>query len=296
MTTRMNMQRWLMITPAVVFFAVFALVPMVMAVYFSGLDWNGIGKATWVGGANWAQVFHDTEALKALRLTLWVMILSWLIQTPFSLLLGVYLASGQRHRAVLAVFYFTPLLFSSTAIGITWSYIFNPNFGLVTALLKALHIGSGMQNWMGNPHVALFIVALVIAWQFIPFHTLLYQGGARQIPDSLYEAARIDGARPLEIFFHITLPQLKYTFATSSILILTGSLTYFDLIYVLTSGGPGDATNVLAMDMYKQAFVNQHIGYGSVLAVILAIAGVLLSLIMLRATGFNRMESQMEGM
>ncbi|MCL6624955.1 MAG: sugar ABC transporter permease [Alicyclobacillus shizuokensis] len=292
----MNAQRWLMMVPAVVFFAVFALVPMVIAVYFSGLNWNGIGTAAWIGLGNWQQVFHDAEALKALRLTLWIMILSWVIQTPLSLLLGVYLSSPQRHRAVLAVFYFTPLLFSSTAIGITWSYIFNPNFGLVTALLKALHIGNGMQNWLGNPHVALLIVALVIAWQFIPFHTLLYQGGARQIPDSLYEAARIDGAKPTAIFFRITLPQLKYTFATSTVLILTGSLTYFDLIYVLTDGGPGDATNVLAMDMYKQAFVNQHIGYGSVLAVILAVAGVILSLIMLRATGFNRMESQMEGM
>jgi raffinose/stachyose/melibiose transport system permease protein len=296
MHAQMNTQRWLMILPAVLFFAVFALLPMAMAIYFSGLDWNGIGIPKWVGFANWGNLFHDEQALHALRLTVCIMVLSWVLQTPLSLLIGVYLAGRQRHRAVLAVFYFTPLLFSSTAIGITWSYIFNPNFGLVNALLKALGIENGMQNWLGNQHIALLIVALVVAWQFIPFHSLLYQAGARQIPETLYEAARIDGAKPLTMFFSITLPQLKYTFTTSTVLILTGSLTYFDLIYVLTNGGPGDATNILPMDMYKQAFVNQHIGYGSVLAVILAVAGVLLSLLMLRVTGFNRMESQLEGM
>lgn len=296
MGSGMNWQRWLMIVPAVVFFAVFALFPMLMAVYYSGLTWNGIGSAKWVGLLNWGNVFHDGEALHAIVLTVEVMVLSWVFQTPISLLLGVFLAGRQKHRAVLGVFYFVPLLFSSVAIGVTWSYMLNPNFGLVDALLKSLHIGNGNQNWLGNTHLALLVVSMIIAWQFIPFHSLLYQGGVKQIPDSLYEAATIDGASVWNSFFSITLPQLKYTIITSSVLILTGSLTYFDLIYVLTDGGPGNATTVLAMDMYKQAFVNQNIGLGSVLAVILAVAGVLLSILTLRFTGFNRMESQLEGM
>ncbi|MFB5189516.1 carbohydrate ABC transporter permease [Alicyclobacillus fastidiosus] len=296
MGSGMNWQRWLMIVPAVVFFAVFALFPMLMAVYYSGLTWNGIGSAKWVGLLNWGNVFHDGEALHAIVLTVEVMVLSWVFQTPISLLLGVFLAGRQKHRAVLGVFYFVPLLFSSVAIGVTWSYMLNPNFGLVDALLKSLHIGNGNQNWLGNTHLALLVVSMIIAWQFIPFHSLLYQGGVKQIPDSLYEAATIDGASVWSSFFSITLPQLKYTIITSSVLILTGSLTYFDLIYVLTDGGPGNATTVLAMDMYKQAFVNQNIGLGSVLAVILAVAGVLLSILTLRFTGFNRMESQLEGM
>ncbi|WAH35261.1 carbohydrate ABC transporter permease [Alicyclobacillus dauci] len=296
MGTRMNWQRWLMVVPAVLFFVVFALFPMAIAVYYSGLQWNGIGAAKWVNLMNWQQVLHDGEALHALRLTGEVMVLSWVFQTPVSLMVGVFLAGRQKHRAVFGVFYFVPLLFSSVAIGVTWSYMLNPNFGLIDALLKSLHFGSGNQNWLGNTHIALLVVSMIIAWQFIPFHSLLYQGGAKQIPDSLYEAATIDGASVWSNFFSITLPQLKYTIITSSVLILTGSLTYFDLIYVLTGGGPGESSTVLAMDMYKQAFVNQNIGLGSVLAVILAVAGVLLSILTLRFTGFNRMESQLEGM
>ncbi|GLV13012.1 ABC transporter [Alicyclobacillus hesperidum] len=296
MSEGMNWRRWIMLLPAVLFFAVFALFPMIIAVYYSGLSWNGIGAAKWVGTANWTQAMSDGEAWMALRLTIELMVLSWIFQTPISLLIGVFLAGKQRHRAVLGVFYFVPLLFSSVAIGVTWSYILNPNFGLVDSLLKAVGIGNGTENWLGNVHLAMLVVSMIIAWQFIPFHSLLYQSGAKQIPDSLYEAARIDGAGPWSSFIHITIPQLKYTVVTSSVLILTGSLTYFDLIYVLTNGGPGEATTVLAMDMYKQAFANQNIGLGSVLAVILAVAGIVLSILTLRFTGFHRMESQLEGM
>ena len=152
------------------------------------------------------------------------------------------------------------------------------------------------QNWLGDPSIALYAVIVVIAWQFIPFHTLLYQAGARQIPQVLYEAARIDGANAIQRFFHITLPQLRYTIITSTILILTGSLTYFDVIFVMTGGGPGFATRILPLQMYITAFQNAQMGYGCAIAVILAIAGVALSLFLLRITGFGRMESQAEGL
>jgi raffinose/stachyose/melibiose transport system permease protein len=292
----MNWQRWLMIIPAVLFFVLFAFVPMLVAVYYSGLQWNGIADPKWVGLFNWQHAFASGEAVHAVWLTVELMVLCWVIQTPLSLLLGIFLAGHQKHRAVFGVFYFVPLLFSAVAIGVTWSYLLNPNFGLVDALLKSLGVGSGNQDWLGNSQIAMFVVCLIISWQFIPFHSLLYQGGAKQIPASLYEAAKIDGASIFNIFVSITLPQLKYTIITSSVLMLTGSLTYFDLIYVLTGGGPGTATQVLALDMYKQAFVNQNIGLGSVLAVVLAVAGVVLSILTLRFTGFSRMESQMEGM
>ncbi len=152
------------------------------------------------------------------------------------------------------------------------------------------------KNWLGNPDLALYAIIVVIAWQFIPFHTLLYQAGARQIPAVLYEAASIDGAGKIQQFFYVTLPQLKYTVISSTILILTGSLTYFDVIFVMTGGGPGYATRILPLQMYITAFQNTELGYGSALAVLLAVAGVALSLFLLWVTGFGRMESQAEGL
>jgi raffinose/stachyose/melibiose transport system permease protein len=139
-------------------------------------------------------------------------------------------------------------------------------------------------------------VIFVIAWQFIPFHTLLYQGGVRQIPEQLYEAAQIDGAGRIRQFFSITLPQLKYTIITSSTLMLVGSLVYFDLIWVLTQGGPGNATRILALDMYIRGFQANQMGAASVIGVILVVVGLVLTLVIQRIGGKDLRASQMEGL
>ena len=282
--------------PALAFFAVFALVPLLVAVYLSFLRWDGISQATWVGLKNWANLFSDPVTGHAIVLSIEIMVLSWILETPFALLLGVFLAGPQRYRALLGIFYFVPLLFSTVAIGITWISLLDPNFGLIDILLKAIGASNLARGWLGSPNLAFYVVTCVIAWQFIPFHTLLYLAGARQIPHELYEAAQIDGADVFRKFFSITLPQLRYTIVTSTVLILTGALTYFDLIWVMTQGGPGFATRILPVQMYISAFQNQLIGYGSMLAVILAAAGITLSVVLLRVTGFTKMASQLEGL
>jgi raffinose/stachyose/melibiose transport system permease protein len=282
--------------PALAFYAVFALVPLLVAIYLSFVRWDGISQAAWVGLNNWAALFSDAVTGHAVVLSIEIMLLSWILETPFSLLIGVFLAGPQRFRALLGIFYFVPLLFSTVAIGITWVSLLDPNFGLIDILLKSIGASSLAQGWLGSPNLAFYVVTCVIAWQFIPFHALLYLAGARQIPHELYEAAQIDGAGVFSKFFSITLPQLRYTIVTSSVLILTGALTYFDLIWVMTQGGPGFATRILPLQMYIAAFQNQQVGYGSMLAVLLAAAGIVLSLVLLRATGFTKMASQLEGL
>ncbi len=283
-------------TPALLFYVLFALVPMLIALYLSFTQWDGLSQATWVGLRNWTSLFSDAVTGHSLLLTLEIMALSWLVQTPISLLLGVFMAGAQRYRAVLSVFYFLPLLFSTVAIGLTWISILDPNFGLLDTLLRTVGLSALARGWLGDPNLAFYTIVALISWQFIPFHSLLYLGGARQIPRELYEAAEIDGAARSRKFFLITLPQLKYTIITSTTLILTGSLTYFDLIWVTTGGGPGYATRILPLQMYITAFPNEAVGYGSVLAVLLALFGIALSLLLLRFTGFTRMSSQLEGL
>ncbi len=296
MAQRLNLTVLLLLVPAMFFFLLFALGPMAVAGYISLLEWDGVSPPAWVGLENWGRVFSDPVTLRSLFLTVQVMVLSWIIQTPISLLLGVFLAGKQRYRAVLGVFYFLPLLFSAVAIGLIWLYILEPNLGVLNRILNGVGASALAKNWLGSPDLALYAIIVVIAWQFIPFHTLLYQAGARQIPAVLYEAASIDGAGKMQQFFYVTLPQLKYTVISSTILILTGSLTYFDVIFVMTGGGPGYATRILPLHMYITAFQNTELGYGSALAVLLAVAGVALSLFLLWVTGFGRMESQAEGL
>jgi xylobiose transport system permease protein len=165
----------------------------------------------------------------------------------------------------------------------------DPNFGLAASL------GGSDGNLLSSPTRALYAVAFVIAWQFVPFHTLLYQAAARQIPTSMYEDAELAGANTLRQFVAITLPQLRNTIIASSVLIVVGSLTYFESILLLTGGGPGTATRVLPLHMYVKGFVGFDMGFASALAVLLVAVGTVLSVVIVRSTGYHRMTSDREG-
>jgi raffinose/stachyose/melibiose transport system permease protein len=280
-----------MALPALVVFVGFGVIPLIGVLALSFTSWDGLGAIHPSGTQSWRSVLTDPGLPHALWVTFEVMALSWLVQTPISILIGVFLAGHQRYRELLAVLYFVPLLLSSAAIAITYKALLDPNFGLGAGL----HIPLLAQDWLGKSHLALGVVIFVVSWQFIPFHSLIYQGGVRQIPRSMYEAAEIDGAGRVRRFFSITLPQLKYTIITSSTLILIGSLTFFDLIFVLTAGGPGDATRVLALDMYKRGFQANLMGPASAIAVILVLVGLGLALLLRRLGGRDQSESQLEG-
>jgi raffinose/stachyose/melibiose transport system permease protein len=241
-----------MALPALAFFGVFALLPLGGVVVLSLMRWDGIGDPGWTGFGNWTAALSDPATSHAVWLSVQVMVFSWLFQTPISLLLGVLIAGRGRYRAVLGVLYFLPMLLSSAAIAIAFKALLDPNFGMS----RAFGLGILSQDWLGDPTLALYVVIFVIAWQFVPFHTLLYQAGVRQIPAQLYEAAEIDGAGRVRQFFHITLPQLRYTILTSSTLML--------------------------------------VGRASTLAVLLVVAGLALSLGLARLANFRR-GSQLEG-
>ncbi|GGK66074.1 ABC transporter [Sphaerisporangium melleum] len=277
--------------PALLVFVGFGVIPLVGVLLLSFTTWDGLGQIIPSGLTSWQAVLADPGLPHALWITFLVMAVSWLFQTPLSILLGVFLAGAQRYRGVLAVVYFIPLLLSSAAIAVTFKALLDPNFGLGAGLGIPLL----SQDWLGNGPLAFGTVIFVVSWQYIPFHTLLYQGGVRQIPQSMYEAAELDGAGRVRKFFSITLPQLKYTIITSSTLMVVGSLTFFDLIWVLTAGGPADATRVLAVDMYKRGFQASLMGPASVIAVILVGVGLLLALLLRRIGGGSNSTSQLEG-
>ena len=277
--------------PALAFFLLFAIIPLLGVLFLSFTSWDGLGEIKLDGLSSWATVLTDPVTGNALLVTAKIMFFSFIVQAPISLLLGVFTAAGQKYRAALAVLYFVPLLLSSAAVAIAFKALLDPNFGLGAGLgLPIL-----AQDWLGNSDLVLFVVVFVIAWQFVPFHTLIYQGGVRQIPASLYEAAQIDGAGRVQQFFNITLPQLKYTIITSSTLMVVGSLAYFDLVFVLTGGGPGYATRLLPLHMYLTGFKANDMGAASALGVILVAIGLALALLLQRLGGKNRNASQLEG-
>ena len=286
---------WFM-APACVLFVALVLVPVVVAVWLSFVKWNGVGAQHFVGFSNWSQLFSDATAGASLKRTGILVVASWVVQEPIAIALGIYIAGRQRHRAVLSALYFLPLLISGAGIGIMWQNILSPIGGGVQYI--GAHVGLlGFLNsdWLGSTNLVFGTVVVLVAWEFIPFHTLLYQAGTRGIPSVLYEAASLDGISPLQRIRYITVPMLRNTIVTSSTLNIVGSLTIFDAIYTLTQGGPGQSTRVFALDQYIVGFSEMNFGYASVLAVVLGVLGIVISLVIIRVTGFGRMRSQAEG-
>ncbi|MGY5765096.1 carbohydrate ABC transporter permease [Brachybacterium sp. DNPG3] len=287
----MQLSHVLFAAPALLFFLVFAILPLVGVIALSFTSWNGIGAIEFSGLTSWTEALTRSSTWHGLALVLLMIVTTWLLQTPLSILLGTFLAGPQKYRNVLAVLYFLPLLLSSAAIAITFKSLLDPNFGLAAGLDLAWL----KQNWLGDSVLVWFVLLGIISWQFIPFHTLIYQGAVRQIPKTMYEAAQIDGAGRTRQFFSITLPQLKFTLITSSTLMVVGALTYFDIIFVLTGGGPGVSTRILPLDMYLTGFRGNEMGVASALAVILVVLGLGLALGVQALGGRDAKASQLEG-
>ena len=279
--------------PGVVFFGLFAFVPLVGVVYLSLTGWTGIGSPNFIGFANWVALAHDRLLVQSAIVTFILLVGSILVQAPIALLLGVWAAGPQRNRAVLSSIFFVPLLLSGAATTIMWRQLLDPNFG-IPAQFASLLGGSG--NFLGTRWGAIASLILVGSWQFIPFHTLIYQGAARSISPTMYQAAAIDGAGRVRSFFAITVPQLRNAMVTSTVLMVIGGLTAFDSVLILTGGGPGTDTSTLPYLMYSDAFKSYNMGYGSAIAVILVILATAISIIMVKLSGYGKMTSTQEGL
>ncbi|WP_042369394.1 carbohydrate ABC transporter permease [Streptacidiphilus neutrinimicus] len=277
--------------PATVFFLLFAILPLVLVAVLSFTSWDGITSPHFNGLANWTKLFDDPVMTQSIWLTLVLTVLGVVTQTPISILLGVWAAGHQRNRAVLSAIFFVPLLLSATAVSVLWRALLDPNFGLPGQLPWLF--GNG--NLLGSQAGSIAVLTFVGMWQFTPLHALLYQGGARAVPQVLYQAAAIDGAGTVRQFFHITLPQLRNTMITSVILMVVGGLTTFDTVLILTQGGPGTDTTVSAYYMYEQGFKNFDFGAGSAIALVLVVVATLISLAVVRISGYDKMRSTAEG-
>ncbi len=274
----------LFLAPTVLLLCVFVVWPILESTRLSFTQWTGLGKSqVYVGWSNWARLLQDGVFWKALSNNLILAVLSIIVQLPMALALAVLLDKGGRYFRIFKLSYFMPLLISSVAIGFLFKYIYDPNFGILNAVLNGVGLGVLAKSWLGDPNIALYAVLAVICWQFIPFYMLIFQAALASIPGELHDAALIDGATENQFFWRIVLPMLQGTIRTSAVLSLIGSLRYFDLIYVLTGGGPSGSTELMATYMYKQAFASFNFGYGSTVAValilvVLAISGIVLTL------------------
>lgn len=264
----------LFMLPAFFFIAVFIAYPIIDSMRLSLFKWDGFAgvEPAFVGFDNWAKLLRDMTFWRAAVNNLKIVALSIAIQLPVGIALGYLLDSTGRRLNVLKVLWFVPYLLSSVAIGLLFRYAYDPYFGIVKFIAPLF--GKTTIDLLGDPGRALYAVIAVICWQFTPFYMVYFLAGLSSMDADIYEAALIDGATRAQYFFRIVLPILAPTIRNACILSLVGSLKYFDLIYVMTGGGPNvsiggvttGATELMATYMYKNAFTMNQMGYGSAVA------------------------------
>lgn len=252
------------IAPAFLVYLIYIVYPIFGTFYYSLFDWKGGPDKTYVGFANYARLFLEAEFWTSLANNLKVVFSSVFIQIPLGLLMALLLFSSIRGLRFFQTVYFMPFLMSTVAIGMLWIFMFDPLSGSVNKLIGLF----GMDNvaWLSEGKTAMASILLVVVWQYAPFYMILFKAAMVGISEDLYEAASMDGAGAWVRFTHITFPMLIPTIVSSSILAVVGSLKAFDIFYIMTGGGPNNATELLGIYMYKQAFINFNMGYASAIA------------------------------
>ena len=255
------------LAPAIILLAVFLLYPLIYSFQLSFLDWNGLGNnARFTGLDNWERLLSDGVFWQSALNNIYLAVFSVLIQLPIAVLLAVVLDEVSKGSRILKILYFIPLLMSSVALGVLFKNIFDPNFGPINAILTELGLYSWTQDWLGDPNLALGAVIAVVCWQNVPFYMVLFLAALSSFPREIVEAAHLDGASQSSIFWRLKLPHLQGTFRTAVLLAVIGSMRYFDLVYVMTDGGPEHSSEMMATYMYHTVFNSFEMGYGSTIA------------------------------
>lgn len=276
----------LFLLPGVVLFLAFVVYPIVQSIYYSLFNWKGFGPAVdFVGLNNFINILTDKVFLIALRNGLLIIGFSLVLQLPLSLMLAVLVGRDLPGRVFFRIIFFMPYVLSEVITAIMWLFLYNPNpdRGFINALLVLLP-GVKAQAWLGNTDLVLPAVFVALTWKYFGFHMLLYMAGLQNIPEEIEEAGRIDGANAFQNFFYITLPLLGSTIRTSVYLSVLGSIQQFILVWIMTKGGPVNASETLATYMYRFGFVRFQLGYGSAVAIYMFMICLTFSLIYQRLT------------
>jgi raffinose/stachyose/melibiose transport system permease protein len=274
----------LFLLPAIVLFSIFLVYPIFQSVYYSLFSWKGFGPAVdFIGLNNFKRILTDWIFIKAVGNGLLIVVLSLTIQLPLSLALALMVGRNLRGRAFFRTIFFVPYVLSEVITGIMWLILYNPDSkrGFINALLTLIP-GLKAQPWLGDTRTVLLAIFVVLTWKYFGFHMLLYMAGLQNIPPEIEEAALIDGVSKRQMITYITIPLIGSTIRTSVYLSVLGSLQVFALVWIMTKGGPVNASEVMSTYMYRFSFVRFQLGYGSAVAIVMLLISLVFSLAYLR--------------
>jgi ABC-type sugar transport system permease subunit len=271
------------VLPAVILFAAFVGYPLVSGLYYSLFQWPGYGVPQWVGLSNFSNLVSDPDFLQALRVTLVYTVATTILQTVVPMLVAVLFMQKWRGGAILRTIIFVPSVISLTITGLLWQLALQSNGGLVNNLLADVGLGSAARPWLADSSLVVPVIIGVSLWQSLGFYLLIFYAGLQSVDPALYESARVDGASGLALLRYITIPSLRLITTLVISLNLVNGLKVFDLIYAMTSGGPGTASQSLGVYLYQLAFGSENggspaFGYADAIGVVMMFVAALLFL------------------
>ena len=262
-----TIKAYLFLLPAFVVFCSVVIFPTIYSFYLSFFSWNGIGDKKFVALKNYINLFTvDPVFLTALKNNfLWIIMIVFFTVTV-SLLLAVVLNRSFKGRVVYRAIFYIPYMLSWVVVGVIWKWMYNPNMGFINECLKAMGLANLKLTWLSDPKIALYCVYVAALWQGVGQPMILFLSGLQTIPTDVLEAATIDGAGKVRTFVSITIPMLKETFVVVFATLIIAAMKVYDIIKVMTGGGPGNSTETLATYMYSQTFMYSNFGKGSAIA------------------------------
>ena len=280
-----------MILPAAILFALFFVWPFVQGFWLSLHNWDGFSPPVFRGFANYLRLLGDRIFLGALQNNVIFVVAVVILKNVLGIAVALLLDKAVFGRAFFRAAAFIPVTMSFVAVGLLWSWIYNPVFGLLNAALDLFGLSALKMSWLGDADIALYSVIAVDVWKWLGFHAVIYLAGLRTIPHELYESATMDGAGAFSRFRHVTLPLLTPVIFINTLLAFSGAFVRnFDIVYVLTKGGPNHATEVVLTDMMTRAFNNGQMGYAAAMGYVLFLIVGLLSVALLALMRSRRLD------
>ena len=277
---------WFFIAPSVLIILVFIAYPITQSLWYSLFNWQiGATNQEWVGVGNYVKLFHDELFWNALRVTATFAVVSVASQLVVGYLLATALAEDTWINRVTRSIFFFPTIVALTTIGLVWRFLLDPDIGLVGGILHT--IGAEPIDFLQNTSLALPSVIFVSVWKNLGFTMVLLLAGLKAVPAYLYEAARIDGANARQLTWHVTIPTIRPTILFTTLILTINSLQVFDLVYVMTGGGPLFSTDTLVTQLFREGFQNFHIGYASAIAWVLFVLIMIIAAFQLRLFRYN---------
>jgi ABC-type sugar transport system permease subunit len=273
----------LFVLPALILYLIFMVYPFFQSIYFSFTSWNGVTAVKeWVGLANYYELIKDDLFWLSLQHTVFWVIVGTIAPIAIGMLLAILLWRRPKGFTLFRTFYFMPQVLSAVVIGIVWNWIYNPIFGILNESLDAFGLEDLSRGWLGDPDVALYAVLIAAIWATIGLCFVIFLAGLQNVSKDLLEAATVDGANAWQRFWNVTVPQLASVINVVVALLLIGGFSVFDIIFVMTGGGPANATEVLATYTYKEAFTQNNVGYASTLSVVITVISLIASVTFIR--------------